>query len=443
MANVLRNIELKLNASVEYQKIDGFGVNINSQYWDGGGLIPAMELLLDNLGATLFRVDIFGKSNWIDPECKIGASALNEENYEKIYTSKIFKNGWAMIRYLNERGIEPYLTCSGDVPQWMLGEDGKTLVQYDQFCDMLISLIDWARNKEGLKFKYFGPLNETDIGSPEGPTALPEAYTAILELLNEKLIQKGFDDLRLVVAEQSQLNADYVKEFVKNDKLINRIGVFGLHTYSDYSFKTYTDIVNVKKNTQYSDHSMWMSEYGDLDQSGEKEWYVAWKSTCRLMDSLEAGFNGALAWDAYDNFHDHDDAWTIYGLLRNARRIYTPKKRFYSAKQIYRYVKPDFKRIETLYDCDDLRILAFSNDDRTKFTIVGMNTSCQDCYITIRLDGFDETVEKGKVSYYRTSENENCAKVEELDFICRFDAGMTTGIEVIVPAYSIFTLTNI
>lgn len=58
----LEVIPFKIDLSEEYQKIDGFGVNINSKYWENGVLKPVLELLIDDLGARLFRVDVYSKS---------------------------------------------------------------------------------------------------------------------------------------------------------------------------------------------------------------------------------------------------------------------------------------------------------------------------------------------------------------------------------------------
>jgi len=41
-----------------YQTIDGFGVDVNTGWWNGGEVTPAIGLLVDQLGATLFRAVI-------------------------------------------------------------------------------------------------------------------------------------------------------------------------------------------------------------------------------------------------------------------------------------------------------------------------------------------------------------------------------------------------
>jgi hypothetical protein len=442
MASAGTKVDVRLDFGKTYQVVDGFGVNINSRYWIGDRLLPAMDLLVNDLGARLFRVDIWGKSNWIDPTGVIGPDALEPERLATIYQGEIFQRGWAMMRYLNERGIEPYLTASGDVPRWMLAEDGKTLQDYEAFTDMLVSMIEWARRKEGLRFSLFGPMNETDIGTPEGPTVSPEDYVRVCEILDEKLARKGLDDIRLVVAEQAYFTPDYLEALVRSQKLRERIGVFSMHDYLDYSDEDYRCITDVVRLSPYGDKPMWFGEYGDLEQSGEKEWFVAWAMASRLLDHLAHGFSGSLSWDAFDNYHDHDEAWTIYGLLRTGLRVYTPKKRYHAVKHIYRYVLPGFERIGAKVDSSDVRVLAFANHERTALTVVGMNlSSSRTYYLNVDSSDIQGSLRAGKAALYRTSEHENCVLIDNVPMKGANYPFM--GAEVCLPPDSIFTLTTI
>src|SRR6266542_1201277 len=56
------NVNLTVDGAQQGQRIVGFGVNANPKYWNGGALIPALDLLVDQLGADIWRVDIFGRS---------------------------------------------------------------------------------------------------------------------------------------------------------------------------------------------------------------------------------------------------------------------------------------------------------------------------------------------------------------------------------------------
>lgn len=443
------------NCTSSYQSIDGFGVNINSRYWDSenAAYMRAMDLLVHDLGATLYRVDIWGKSNWVDPESKLNASVLNEKTYRRIYEGEVFQKGWAMMRFLNEHGIQPYLTVSGDVPRWMLGEDGKTLVEYEQLADMLASMVAWARHKERLDFRLFGPMNETDHGSPEGPSVSAEGYVKLVRVLDRKLRERGIHDIRYVVAEQAWYNTEYVQAFVESPDLHERIGAFGVHSYFDFPAAKFAEVPKLVDSSPCAGTSVWLSEYGDLDQTGEKEWYIAWVSTSRLLNALEGGLNGAMVWDAYDNYHDHNEHWTIYGLIRTGLNAYTPKKRYYAAKHVYRYVLPGFQRIalepyvhpsfwpDREPAQDTLRMLAFADAAREHVTLVGMNRSLDDVYMNLELNGFGEHLRSQSVTYYRTTANENCIKVAEVPTRTRNHPHW--GIDVRIPARSIFTITNV
>ncbi len=461
MINPHRIINVKVNSGVTYQKIDGFGLTINSKPWSEN-LIPAMDLLREDLGASLYRVDIWGKSNWIDPTGELGKEkALSPAHLAEVYSGPVFQKGWAMMRYLNQHGILPYLTASGDVPGWMLGDTynkghlasipeipadlfgrrGRPLVDYEAFCDMLVSMVEWACKQEGLHFNLFGPLNESDIAQPEGPGVDPVEFVKVCEMLVDKLDQKGLNDIRLVVAEQAIFGPWYFQQLVKSKKLQGRIGIFSLHDYSDIPLEEYQKIYQVLGGSAYKDVPIWMTEYGDLEQSGEKEWYVGWASTSRLFDHLEAGFSGSLIWDAYDNYHDGDEHRTIYGVLRTGLHVYTSKKRYYTAKQVFRFVPPGFERIQVENHSSDVRLLAFSNAERTQLTLVGMNLSSQDLFLNVHVEGFPAEMKQSKVAYYRTSQAENCVCLGEIPL--QGPNYPFNGIDATIPGGCIFTLTTV
>jgi hypothetical protein len=434
-------VQVAVDARRTFQIIDGFGVNINSKYWNDGQLIPTMDLLRDDLGATIYRVDIFGKSNWPDPDGSTGPAALEPDRLAAVYRGDVARNGWAMMRYLNEQGIEPYLTISGDVPRWMLGPDGRTLADEQRFCDMLVSLVRWARHEERLRFHLFGPLNETDLGSPEGPTVPPEAYVQVLLRLDEQLHHAGLDDIQLVVAEQARFNPAYMAAITAEPRLARRVAVFGMHCYGTIAPEQFAEVREAAARSGFEDARLWMTEYGDLDQSGAKEWYVAWVMTERLFDLLEGGFQAALVWDAYDNYHDHDEAWTIYGLLRIGLRVHTPKLRYYTAKQVFRYVRPGFQRIDVGTAAPGLRLLAFANPQRNELTIVGMNDTGRPANLNIILEGFPEPLLGGYVNYYRSSASEQCHLIGRI--AVRGPNWPFNGIDCVVPPDCVFTLTSI
>lgn len=201
MLDITKYVKLSLDPNTVYQQVDGFGVNINSKYWNSGRIIPVLELLVEDLGATLFRLDAYGKSDWVDPDGTRGPVCLDDAGYAKAHAQAEFSDAAAMGRWFNEHGIEPYITLSGVLPKWMCAEDGATLERLDLFADMAARYAEWLRKEGGVRFHLFGPLNETDLGPPEGPFASPELYVQACERLLQRMDALGLGDIQLVVAE--------------------------------------------------------------------------------------------------------------------------------------------------------------------------------------------------------------------------------------------------
>jgi O-glycosyl hydrolase len=418
------------------QTIDGFGVNINGRCWDNGERAPVVDMLIDDLGATLFRLDVYGKSNWVDPDGALGRErALSRANLDRVYASTVFQNGLGMARHLNSRGIEPYVTLSGIVPPWMCAADGKTLADVDSYCAMATDFASWLR-RSGVRFHLFGPQNETDLGPPEGPCISPQAFVDMTRTLAKQFDQAGLSDVKLVVAEQARFGHAFIEPFNNAPDLRGRIAALGMHTYADN--EPVTDVVGRWEAGPHQDAPVWMTEYGDLDQTGEQEYYFAWVILRRLFHLLKGGMNAALNWDAFDNYHDHDEAWTIYGLIRTGLRTSTPRKRYYACKHVYRFARPGCVRVECGTDIEGVDALAFHNKDGG-LAVVGMNDRPEALRMIVRPEGMSSDVLHGQGQGWLTTDQLNCAGVEVQQFRPWTTARL--GWQIDVPPQSVFTVT--
>src|SRR3989442_532165 len=102
-----------------YQIIDGFGVNFNGTYFRDAQR-SMIDTLIDDLGATIFRLDPYGLSNWEAVNDNNDPGDMNWEYYNDRYSIPTFEASWAAARYLNSRGVRPLLALSGIAPDWML-----------------------------------------------------------------------------------------------------------------------------------------------------------------------------------------------------------------------------------------------------------------------------------------------------------------------------------
>ncbi len=326
------------------------------------------------------------------------------------------------------KGATILLNVSGRVPNWMCDEQGR-LTDIKAYCELLVSLVDWARHKEGLPVKLFGPFNETDLGLPEGPSAGPQIVAEATALLAAGLRDLGLGDVKLVVADQGRYNLDYIQAIAREPAARDAVGVVGMHCYSDIPLDSVGRFIqDLDLPWRY-----WLTEYGDLDQTGEKEWEVAVASTRRLLRGLQDGAQAALVWDAYDNYHRHDESWSIYGLLRTALGRYLPKKRYYAAKQIYRFVRAGARRVAVTTSYPGVTCLAFTHAEG--ITIVGLNEGQDHISLRLALEHADEASLGGReCSIWATTRELNC------EMLYRFP--LSRQLQLHVLPESIFTVTS-
>ena len=308
---------ISVDGGQRFQHIDGFGVNANPKNFTFSDLRSPIDLLVDDLHASLWRVDIDGNSNWIDD-----ASQLNAAYYSTVYETPDFQALWQTLDYLNARGAAILLSASGVVPTWMGGtyiaEDHE-----DQFVEMITSVVDYGRRVRGIPILLLSPLNETDIGAPEGPLVGPDQYARLLNKIHIRLHELGYDDVRLVAPEIANVDAaaTYVDPIVQDPMLVGAVGHFAFHNY--FGWAGHVD--DLLAGFAYPDRTYWMTEWSEASTDGfldnghlvQDEWQFARSMTDELLALLQQGTTAALAWDAWDNVHEHCrcKALSHWGLL--------------------------------------------------------------------------------------------------------------------------------
>ena len=124
--NKKKNVSLQIDGLKRFQQIDGIGINANTRSWNGKELQPALNLLLDSMHATIWRVIVETVEKWEDTNDNNDPFTFNWDYYNTLYETPKFQKAWDMIHYLNQRGITDKLMINfmGPVPEWM---GGKTI----------------------------------------------------------------------------------------------------------------------------------------------------------------------------------------------------------------------------------------------------------------------------------------------------------------------------
>ena len=110
-------IRLQIDGAARYQTMDGFGVNINTSWWNNGEYTdakvvqPAIDLLVDSLGATIFRA-VIEEIDWEAVNDDNDPDNFNWTYYNNVFSTPRFQGVWNTLHYLNKKGITDGLVIS-------------------------------------------------------------------------------------------------------------------------------------------------------------------------------------------------------------------------------------------------------------------------------------------------------------------------------------------
>jgi O-glycosyl hydrolase len=352
---------IRVEKAVRHQTLDGFGTNVTPAQWREGALGPVLTQLVRDVGCQLIRLDAYGRGDWLDPQRRGADGRWPQAYLETVYTQPVFRDAWETARYLQALGAEVILNVSGDVPAAWKDTKTQTLVDFDAYAEMQATLVLWAREREGLSLRLHMPFNELDLpNNIEGPSLqTTEQRLGLWSALRAKFAERGLGDLRHVIFCDAGVNLERMGPVIAAPTAFAGVHAVSGHTYgnglegdmsSDWLFQS-SPVKTVNEAIARSaapSTRLWITEFGDLDQTGEIEWEIAWRMARRLMLALEHGLHAALTWDAFDNFHVHDMAWATYGLLHvdPTTWTYTPKRRYYAMKHFFRYLRAGWTRVE-------------------------------------------------------------------------------------------------
>jgi O-glycosyl hydrolase len=422
-------LSVLIDGSQQFQIIDGFGVNANVASWNNGELRPALDLLVDQLGATLWRV-VIDNADWEATNDDADPATFNWNYYNGVYTSTKFEALWSTLAYLNQKGITSGIIVNfmGRVPGWM-GSSQIVSAAEDEWVEMIVSLVYYARITRGLQFGMLAPMNEPDWDGFEGPQVPAAQYVRLLQKLVQRLDALGLGGIRLVGPDTASIGTGvgtYMPQMMTDPVVMGKVDHFGFHNYAGDTGGADAAI----RRSAYSTRNLWMTE------------------VTNVWDALpELGQNAAayLVWDAYDSVYNHaivagrgstppNDVGNGPPLLSydSTSRTYTPRKGFFEHAQLMRFVDPGSRRLAATASSSALSLQAFRHPITARLTIVGRNTSAT----SLTLDGTLGNVPAiSGFEFYQTTPS--------VDLQRGPDVVVTNGSFVVtVGANSTFTLTT-
>lgn len=459
-------IRLKIDGAVRYQSVDGFGVNINTAWWNNGEYTdakvvqPAIDLLVDSLGATIFRA-VIEEIDWETVNDDNDPDNFNWTYFNTVFSTPRFRGVWNTLRYLNDKGITDGLVISfmGAPPaaaplaapdpqkSWMGGTDHTIAADMeDELVESIAALLYYMRHTAGIHFTLVSPMNETDImamtrsadhpdGIVEGPN-MPDAiqYVRVVKKLAEKLDAIGMSDVRFVAPDAGgdRLFGDCLDKMVKDDYLMGKLECWGVHQYGN-------DAGNYQKKiykSPYPTRPFRVTETAGISN---------------MLGQLDDNASAYIFWDGFDCVYQHGrrngygsvppNDWVFWlagdegkPLIEHieSTKSWKPRKQFYEHAQIMKFVLPGAIRIGITGQDSSLSAYAWLNPDGN-LVITGRNNSGRSAVVTGILSGLP--VQK-KIKLICTNSTDNLAEGKD---VILSDAGFTVSI----PPESVFTLTGV
>lgn len=378
---------ITINGATTYQVIDGFGVNVNTTWWHKGAygntdtLRPAIDMLINDLGATIFRA-VIEEMDWEAANDDADPHHFNWSYFNEVFTSARFQGVWNTLRYLNQKGIRDRLVISfmGTPPGWMGADHAISTAMEDEFVETIAALLYYARHTAGIQFTLVSPMNETEQvlkGWYEGPNMTDAVqFVRVLTKLAAKLDAIGMNDIRFVAPDAASQSffQSLLSEMVKDPLIMSKLCSWGVHNYGKDSGGYDRFIASSASRNK----SFWVTE------------------TCGIANMFgQLGDNAGayIFWDGFDSVYQHairhDSRWTTppndwcywmktdegkpliaYNLSTNS---WTPRKQFYEHAQLFKYIAPGAVRIGATADRGKLAVYAFRNPDG-KVVIVGRSS---------------------------------------------------------------------
>ncbi|RPH98371.1 MAG: hypothetical protein EHM72_12845 [Calditrichaeota bacterium] len=455
---------LHINPAQNHQTIEGFGVNINPAWWyngdygDAAVVQPAIDLLLDSLGATIVRA-VIEEIDWEAVNDDDDPHHFNWNYYDGVFSNARFQGTWKTLRYLNQKGIRKNLMISfmGAPPasppasppmaaaepqhSWLGGIDHSIdPAMEDEFVESLSALLYYARHKAGIDFNLVSPMNETDVisrsksaehpdGIVEGPH-IPDAvqYVRITKKLALTLDAIGMSDIRFVAPDAAWdgLFDACLDETIKDSTLMSKYACWGVHQYGNDA-ANYQKIISRPANPL---KSFWVTETAGIGN---------------LLGQLDDDAAAFIFWDGFDCVYQHarrngygevpPNDWAFWMgeegkplLAYNAAdHTWTPRKPFYEFAQVFKFIKPGAVRIDATEEDSNLVAHAFCNPDK-QLVIVGRNNGSAAMTLTGTISGVAATQ---ALKVYRTSPTMNLERdsadlsIESGRFSLSVDAGTT------------------
>jgi len=389
LASTASPVTLTIDATREFQTIDGFGAHGGRDNWWHNGPHYTDEfgsLIIDDLGLTITRNEFYpdngeqGKQYPFFRSMKAKAEASGEP-------LKFMATVWSPPARMKTNN-----STSG-------GGELKTDM-YDDYADYLVAYIRDLKTQCGVDLYAMGLQNELAFVEPYNSCVYtPVQFRDLAKIAGTRFRQAGVSTMLLGPEDMAAGGVGlYMKALCDDPDAKEAMGVLAVHGYGSDGATPGANSTQIwgglGRLAQKCGKPLWMTEtsgYG-LDWNGvmdlAKSIYVA----------LKYGNLAAWVWWSLGEFGGGEG----YSLVDEGQ----PTRLFYASKHFYRYIRPDAKRIHCAVD-DSASVLAcaFQHRAQKTMTVILINISSSQKQVSVTGDHLPSSF-----SVYQSTSSENCQR---------------------------------
>ncbi len=386
------NTIVSIDASQEYQNIDGFG---GTEHW----LFPPPSeyaIIFDDLGVSILRFRMLRYTEATPDKPGNEARENDNDNPNVINWDGVDLSSLAIMAPLLKsaqiRGVKLFgnILCP---PPWMKTSniaEGRGSLRTEYEDELVEFILIWVKGMEkyhGVHIDYVNFENE-----PNYQRSYPSCYMSPFQIrsltkkLGERFKAEGITT-KIVPPETSNLwTFKSWTDKICQDPVVNSyIECLSTHSYNISFWKPDKNIkhwVDAYRTAFKYGKRLWLTEYC-LDYSNQKG---TWNEAITLVQHV----HNALV-------HGQVSAWLYHELYRDPSgsplalidKNIDPYPKFYTLKQYFRYVRPGAVRIKAECSSDDILVTSFVHKGNATFTSVAINRQTTDQPVVFRLNNIE------------------------------------------------------
>ncbi len=403
-------VNVVLDETVKYQKIDGFGAHGAMNVWWSSGPFYNQQFLdrvIDDLGLTITRNEYYPKPD--EP-----GQWPKQIPYLQALKAKAEASG------------EPlkFVATYWSPPAWMktnLSTKNGGTVPPEHYEDLGNYAVQTIQDYKDIGIDLYALSLQNEPGWPQpynSCTYSHEGYPDMLKVVGP-IVDTAFPSTKLFMCEhmlenQIQSFASFEHYIIQDPNALQWADIWAQHGSDGFAWSKAWDRFGP------TGRPVWMSETSGYNES----WTDCMDLAESIYAALKIGHASAWIWWQISENNGYGNPPGQYVLMN----VGVPGKRYYISKHYYRYIRPEAFMVECDSDDADVLAAAFTHDQQKTVTLVLVNTSQLDeKLVSIDVAGL---IRPAVFDIYRTSPTEDCVHVGTVG----------TGGSVLLPESTITTL---